>query len=421
MIDKNQKRLSEIKVLNRREMLRTTGVFAGALSLGSAVLYPVHDVLAENERSHSGLKITGYDVIMINATARSKWIFVRLKTNLGLTGLGEATFRRNYQAKQLKDFFALISDTSPFDIETYRQRGWVSAKAGGLETTAAFCSLEMAMWDLVGKALDAPVYNLFGGKLRDEVPVYANINRATIERSPESFAANARKAVEYGDRAVKAAPFDGFPRLTAPKADINKATEKGIACIAAIRKAIGPDAKLLIDCHSNFDVELAVDIARRLEPFDLFWYEEPVSPQKIEETKAIKSAIKQNIAGGEMLFGMEGFAPLCTNQAVKIIMPDLTFCGGIKEGIKIAAMAELQDDIIVSPHNPSGPVSTAASVQLCAAIPNFNILERQWNENDWRGDLVNPPEQFINGSIKVPDGPGIGIELNESVVRKHLE
>ena len=126
------------------------------------------------------------------------------------------------------------------------------------------------------------------------------------------------------------------------------------------------------------------------------------------------------MAGGEMLFGMEGFAPLCRNRAVDVIMPDVIYCGGIMEGRKIAAMAELEDDILVSPHNPSGPVATAAGVQLCAGMTNFSILEYQWNEVSWRGDLVTPPEQFNKGRIIVPDRPGFGIELNEKVVREHM-
>ena len=156
-------------------------------------------------------------------------------------------------------------------------------------------------------------------------------------------------------------------------------------------------------------------------PYDLFWYEEPISPLKIEETIAIKSAIKQTVAGGEALFGMEGFAKLCTNNAINIIMPDLGFCGGIKECMKIATMAELFENILVAPHNAIGPISTAAPAQVCAAIPNFNITERQWTPHTWRGDLVDPPERFVYGTLAVPDRPGIDIELNESVVRKHLE
>src|SRR5262249_7167395 len=139
-----------------------------------------------------------------------------------------------------------------------------------------------------------------------------NINRATNEdRSPEAFAANARRAVGEGFRAVKAAPFDDFPRLTSPATDLEKAAGLGIARIAAMRQAIGPQNGLLIDVHSHFHPALAIDVARRLEPQNLYWYEEPVPPEKLEETQTIRAGIKQRMAGGEILFGMEGFAPLC--------------------------------------------------------------------------------------------------------------
>lgn len=125
------------------------------------------------------------------------------------------------------------------------------------------------------------------------------------------------------------------------------------------------------------------------------------------------------MAGGEVLFGMEGFAPLCRSKALEVIMPDVKHCGGILEGKKIAAVAEL-DGVLVSPHNPSGPVATAASVQWCAGLPNFLILEYAWGEAPWRKDLTTPPEEFPGGKIRVPEGPGFGIELNEKVVQAHV-
>ena len=159
-------------------------------------------------------------------------------------------------------------------------------------------------------------------------------------------------------------------------------------------------------------------MARRLEPQRLSWYEEPVPPTDLTSTKAIKDGISQTMAGGEFLFGVEGFAPLCRERAVDIIMPDVKHCGGVTELRKIATIAELHG-VLVSPHNPSGPVSTMVSAQVCAGLPNFDILEYQWNEVPWRGDLVDPPERFTNGILEVPDGPGIGITLNETVVREH--
>ena len=218
---------------------------------------------------------------------------------------------------------------------------------------------------------------------------------------------------------MKGAPFDGFPAPGSPAASIETAVENGIACVAAMRDAIGSQVELMVDCHSFFDVPLAERVARRLEPQNLAWYEEPVPPERIEETREIRRRIKQPMAAGEILYGVAGFAPLSRDQTVNVVMPDVKHCGGLLELTRIAAVAE-HDGVTVAPHNPSGPVSTAASVQVGAVLKNFRLLELQWGEAAWRHDVVTPPEQFESGSIRVPERPGIGIELNERVVRAHL-
>ena len=369
-------------------------------------------------QAERGLRITGMDLITVRATARTNWLFVRLTTNDGLTGLGETSLGRRVEFPELERFFDLVRDRSPFEIEGYRQRGRPAAAAGDRILATAFSAIEQAQWDLVGKALGAPLHDLAGGALRTELPVYANINRATADRTPDGFAANARQAAADGFRAIKAAPFDGFPSLERPAAEVEAATELGIACIEAMRAAIGPDVDLKIDIHSNFDVALAIDVAARLEPQELSWYEEPVPPTDLESTKAIKDGIRQTMAGGEFLFGVEGFEPLCRERAVDIIMPDVKHCGGVTELRKISTLAELHG-VLVSPHNPSGPVGTMASAQICASLPNFDILEYQWNEVPWRGDVVDPPERFSGGILQVPEGPGFGITLNDAIVREH--
>ena len=368
--------------------------------------------------TNRGLRITGMELITVRATARTAWLFVRLTTNRGLTGLGEVSLGRRTEFPELAPFFALIRDESPFRIEQYRQRGWARASSGDRILATAFSGLEQAQWDLAGKALGASVSDLFGGRLRDMLPVYANINRATSDRTPDGFAANARAAVDEGFAALKAAPFDGFPALTDPAADVEAAADLGVACVAAMRAAVGPEVAIKIDAHSNFDVPLSIEVARRLEPHNLSWYEEPIPPQRVDETKTIHDAIEQRMAGGEFLFGMAGFAPLCEQRAVDVVMPDVKHCGGLTEARRIAAVADLYG-VAVSPHNPSGPVATAASVQLCAAMSNFDILEHQWGEVPWRGDLLDPPERFENGRITIPDAPGFGVELNETVAREH--
>ena len=218
---------------------------------------------------------------------------------------------------------------------------------------------------------------------------------------------------------MKAAPFDGFPAPGSPAAAIEAAVESGIASVAARREAIGPDVALMVDCHSFFDVPLAERVARRLEPQQLAWYEEPVAPEKIEETREIRRRIKQPMAAGEILYGVAGFAPLSRNQTVHVIMPDVKHCGGLLELTRIAAAAS-GEGVTVAPHNPSGPVSTAASIQVCAVLENFRLLEFQWGEVDWRRDVLTPPERFEGGSIRVPERPGFGIELNEPLLRAHL-
>ena len=392
----------------------------------------VPGLVRQSASSQRSLRVTSMDVVVVKTPIlrfndldgqgtprRTSWIFVRLHTNRGLTGLGEASLGSRTDLPELTDAFELVREESPFDIEQYRRRGWNRARSGGRSMVAAFNALEQAQWDLVGRALDAPVYDLFGGKLRNELSVYANINRLTVDRSPAGLAAAARRAVEEGFGAIKAGPFDGFPSPSAARAEVERAIELGIACVEAMRAAIGPDVKLKIDCHSVFNRALSIDVARRLEPQKLSWYEEPVAPEQLEDTKAIHAAIPQRLAGGEAFFGAEGFAPLCQERAVDVIMPDVRFCGGILKGRRIATVAGLHG-VAVAPHNPSGPVATAASVQLCAGMANFDILEYQLNEVPWRGDLLDPPEQFLRGTIAVPDGPGLGMELNEPVVRAHV-
>ena len=371
------------------------------------------------------LKITSFELIPVRATSRTVWLFVRLRTDAGLTGLGEAsdafgfanTTAANVTAMrtQLATLFAFVERGSPFDVERFRQRGWKIASSGLIGATA-FSAIEQAMWDLAGKAVDVPTHALFGGKVRETLPVYANINRATNPRTPAGFADAARRAVRDGFRSIKAAPWDGFPAAGSPAAEIETATESGIAAAAAMRDAVGSGVAIMLDCHSFFDVERAVRVAQRLEPYNLAWYEEPVAPERVDETLAIKRRIKQKMAGGEVLFGMNGFAPLIERRAVDVIMPDVKHCGGLLELTRITAAAAARD-VLVSPHNPSGPVSTAASVQAAAGAPNVNLLELQYGEVPWRSEVLSPPEQFVGGEIRVSDRPGLGVELNQATIR----
>jgi galactonate dehydratase len=394
------------------------------LAAASATVVPLL-TLVRAQAAAPQLRITGFELLPIRATYRTVWLVVRLKTDSGITGLGEASDAYGFanttaddatrMRTQLASFFELINGRSPFEIESYRQRGEAMARQGLVPATA-FSAIEQALWDLAGKALDVPTHVLLGGKVRDALPVYANINRATEPRTPAGFGTTARRAVADGFRALKAAPWDGFPPAGSSDTEITRAVESGIAAVAAMREAVGPEIAIMVDCHSFFDVERAVRIAERLEPYNLTWYEEPVAPERVDETVAIRRRIRQNMAGGETLFGLSGFAPLVRRKAVDTIMPDVKHCGGLLELTRIAAMAA-EEGVMVAPHNPSGPVSTAASVQVCAGMKNVNYLELQYGEVGWRSDTLVPAERFSNGTIQVPDRPGFGVELNEDVIR----
>jgi galactonate dehydratase len=374
------------------------------------------------------IQVTALELLPVRATERTVWLVLRLRTDQGLVGLGEASDAFGFanttkqdalrMESELWNFFALIQGKSPLEVEAYRQKAEPIAASGGLISATAYSAVEQALWDLAGQSLDIPTYDLFGGKVRDRLAVYANINRATRPRTPEGFAATARRAVEDGFRAVKGAPFDGFPKQGSPAAEIRSAVDQGVACVAAMREAVGSGVELMVDCHSFFDVPLAKSVAERLERYNLAWYEEPVAPERTEETLEIRRSIRQPMAAGEVLFGTKGFAPLCRRQAVQVIMPDVKHCGGLMELTRIAAMAQT-DGVSVAPHNPSGPVSTAASIQICAGMANFRLLELQWGEIGWRSELVIPEERFENGSIRVPGRPGFGIQLNERLAKSH--
>ena len=411
---------------NEDRLQRRTFLGRGA-ALSAGVMYFASNTL--EAMTMPRLRVTGCELLPIRATERTVWLIVRIRTDAGLSGLGEASDAFGFakttkedsarMESELKRFFALIDGKSPLEIGDYRRQGEPLLADGGLPAATAFSAIEQALWDLAGKALEVPTHTLFGGRVREALPVYANINRATKSRTPAGFAATAKAAVQDGFRAVKAAPFDGFPAPGSPASAIDAAVENGIACLAAMREAIGPDMELMVDCHSFFDVPLAERIARRLEPLKLAWYEEPVPPEQVAETLEIKRRIRQPMAGGELLYGVAGFTPLIRNRAVHVIMPDVKHCGGLLELTRIAAVAE-SEGLSVAPHNPSGPVATAVSIQACAVLKNFYSLELQWGEVPWRSDLLTPPEQFETGTVRVPDRPGLGIELNEAVVREHL-
>jgi len=380
----------------------------------------------------SKLIVNDVQLHIVKVNQRGNWVFVELNTNKGIKGLGEAshgtigttTDSKLEIQRELATFFEYVKGESPFSIEQYRQRGWAKASSARSARTV-FCALEQALWDINGKALGVPVYQLLGGKVRDRVRAYANINRATNERDANgrrpaaAFQKNAEEALRQGFNAIKMAPFDEMRPLPSTPEHIRADIDHAVGCLVAVRETIGNNIDLLVDVHSHLDEPLGIEVAKRVEPLNLFWFEEPVDPQKyVAATKAISESTTRTTAGGESIFGREGFAPLIQTKALDILMPDVKHCGGIQELKYIAAMAETAG-LLVAPHNPSGPIATAASVQAVATIANFAILEMAHGEVPWRSGLVTPSEQFVDGHITVSDRPGLGFELNYKEVIKH--
>jgi galactonate dehydratase len=366
------------------------------------------------------MKVTEIAVRRVPVTKRGAWLFVQVRTDEGLTGLGEASQSGDDEEMThlLRSRVApRVVDTDPRDVETVMRRlqGLGASRTGATAVSA----VEQALWDLAGQAYGQPVWRLLGAKLRPRIWLYANINRSTWERTPEGFAANAKRAVAAGFRAVKLAPFDGMPRIDTPESF--EAMELGIACLLSVREAVGPDVHVLLDAHCHFNAAWAVRVGRRLEAegAKLFWFEDPVPRDDWEGLARVRAEIGLPVAAGETFFGLEPFWRLCTGEGgrplVDVAMPDVKHCGGLGALRRIGALAEAAH-VQIAPHNPSGPVAQLATVHACATLPSFTILEHAFGEADWRETLITPAEQLVDGYASVPDVPGLGVQLNEAAI-----
>ena len=361
--------------------------------------------------------IGGLSVYTARVGPRS-WVLLELRTKQGLTGLGDASTSETVPTKGsavAREIFEVIRGRSPFEVERLRNAALfkvAAAEPREKRITAASCSaLEQCMWDLQGKTLGLPCYQLFGGKLRGAIRNYANINRATRgeQRTPEGFAANASKGVAAGFDAFKLAPFDHMARNESDPSKFEQGVERGVAFVAAVRAAIGPRRDLLIDGHGRFNAQQALDVATRLDQHRLYWMEEMC--RSIEDLARFNAAVGVQTAGGESLWGTSEFLEYIQHGTVDTVMPDVKFCGGMYELKKIAAMAEAAG-LRVAPHGPASPVGNMAAAHVCASLPNFEILELAFGEVPWRAETVVPAEQLRGGSLAVADRPGIGYEMN---------
>ena len=355
------------------------------------------------------MKIQAIETHTVDVNHRGNWVFVKVRADDGSTGVGEASQGQDGRVAQIiEELSSGLIGQDVFQIEGFHRQFYHEHEGRPYHT--AVSGIEHALWDLVGKALNAPIYQLLGGKCREKIRLYANINRATVDRTPEGFAQNAQKAVEEGFTAVKCAPFDDVSTRDMARGTLTPAIRTGVERIRRIRETIGPDIDLMVDCHSRFNPGLIVQTAKTLDDLHLFWLEDPIPMTNLDALSHVSQSTSMPIATGEQLRTKSAFHRLLEKRAADYILPDVKHVGGILELKKIAAMAEAAD-VMMTPHNPSGPVAAAASVQCMATVPNFAILEFAWGEVEWRAELLNPPEQVIAGYIELSDRPGLGIDL----------
>lgn len=289
-----------------------------------------------------------------------------------------------------------------------------AAPAGTPRRVAATAAsaVEQALWDLRAQQEGMGLAALLGASPETvAVPLYANINRATVDRTPAGFAANARLAVQEGFRAVKLAPFDEVVYGAAP-ADRRRLAETGLARVAAVREKVGPDIWVMVDCHWRFDVESALSVAAALAELRVVWLEDPVPYEDgPEDTLAVRKAAPLPVATGERLISAAAFEPFLAAGAAEFYLPDVKHIGGIGELLKLAA-ASRDRGVWITPHNPSGPISTLASASALASVPHAAPLEFAWGEAAWRPDVLDPPERTSGGALALPLGrPGLGARL----------
>ncbi|MGH2532614.1 MAG: galactonate dehydratase [Thermomicrobiales bacterium] len=342
---------------------------------------------------------------------RQNWLFVTIETDEGISGIGEASLegRELTVEAAVRDHARYLVGQDPLRIShhwqaMYRHGFW----RGGVVLNTALSGLEQALWDIKGKALGVPVYELLGGRARDRIRVYTHCRGAT----PEEAAERALALVAEGFTALK---FGSWP---AGEADDRAAVRWAATLIETVRAAVGPDVDLMVDNHGRSAPGAAIELAHALAPYNLLFLEELTPPDNILALERVKQAnVNVRLATGERLFTKWGFRELFERQIVEVVQPDICHDGGILETRLIAGMAEAYY-VKVAPHNPNGPVATAASVHLAAAIPNFLILEYARNEPHRSLVQRNGP-RVEGGYIAVPTAPGLGIELDEEVIAAH--
>ena len=345
------------------------------------------------------------------------WLFARVHTDEGLYGIGEGTI--NFMSKTVEaaihELKPMWEGQDPFEPTRISQRMYRDVYTdGGQVHKYAVAAVEVACWDIIGKALGQPIYKLLGGQVRDRVRAYAN-GWYRDERTPEAFHAAATDVVRRGYTALKFDPFGSAYQITDLKDEA-----LAIDIIGAVRDAVGPDVDVLVEGHCRFSPSTALKFARKMEKYNPTWFEEPTPHHKIDALIRVAKESPVPIATGESLHSKYHFAELLKHDAVHILQPEPLSCGGIWETRQICDMVDAHYGV-VAPHNAQGPVCTAVCMHLAACTPNHFVQEVFDEFNvDWEDDLTTG-ERFPvkEGYIDVPTAPGLGIDLNVEEIQKH--
>lgn len=371
------------------------------------------------------MKIAQVEPLILNVSEKTNWFFIRVTAENGMAGLGEATLN-GWEAAQLtvvETLKAALKGKSADEVTPLLQV--YPHSPGGLVASSVASAIEQAVTDLRARLAGVPVHQLLGGKnARKAVRVYANINRGARDRTPDGIARSARNAVAAGYGAVKIAPFDGVYPAHPDAAENKRLIQLGIDRIYAIREAVGPDIDIMVDCHWRFDETGTQQLIHDLRAAKLYWLECPVTenPDGFAAIKRIhEETVRQNmkLAGAERQVAAAGFKPFVADGLLDVVMPDIKYAGGYGEMLDIAALCATHK-VGFSPHNPSGPVCNMASLQVCAIAPAFLVMEYQLAESPLYFEVAGGYQpKLVNGCFAVPESPGIGIELDDAVLRAH--
>ena len=360
------------------------------------------------------MKITAIKTFNV-FTYRTNFIFVKLETDEGVSGIGEGTleYKEHALLGAIEDIKRVLIGQDPREVERisyelYRDSYW----RVGPVLQSAISAVNMAMWDIKAKSAGVPLYEMLGGKVRDSIWMYANVWFAGAKTADE-FASAAVKAKNMGITALKWDPF-GKAYMYMSNADFCRSIE----IVEAVRAAVGNDVDLLIEGHGRFDIATGIKIANALKPFDPYFFEEPTPPDCLDAIAQVRKSSPVPIAAGERLYSPNQMRDFLERGCADFVQPDISHCGGVSAIKKMAALCEAYY-VAIAPHNPSGPVANAATLHIAASTPGFRILEICLTDVSWRKELTNERVVFDNGNILIPNGIGLGLELNEENCLKY--